>query len=115
LIDDVDADLRQPENVRLARTKIPALHRVIKKAVNAVAVIPVIFRGVDAALRGDRVRAARAVLEAEAMHVITLLPERRRCRSTREPRAHDDDRVLAAVRGIDELHFKAGPFPLVFD
>ena len=77
LVDDVDADLRQAVDVRFARAEISALHRVIKKAMNAVAVIAVIFRGVDAALRGDRVRAARAVLKAEAMHVVALLAERR--------------------------------------
>src|SRR5579862_3585770 len=53
LIDDIDADLRQAINVCLARAEISAFHRVVKKAMDAVAVIPVILRGVDAALRGN--------------------------------------------------------------
>src|ERR1700722_8697918 len=73
LVDDVHADLRETIYVSLARPKISAFHRVVEKAVNAVAVISVIFRGIDAALRGDGMRAARTVLEAKAMHVVSLL------------------------------------------
>src|SRR6202035_1847228 len=69
LIDDVNADLGQTIYVRFACPEITALHRIVEEAVNAVAIISVIFRGVDAALRGDRMGSARAVLEAKAMHV----------------------------------------------
>ena len=76
LVDDVDADLRQAIDVRFARAKVAALHRVIEEAKDAVAVVPVILRGVDAALRGDRVRAARAVVKRKTIHAIALLAER---------------------------------------
>ena len=56
LVDDVDADLRQAKYVCFARTEISAFHRVVKKAMNAVAVIPVILRRIDAALGRDTVR-----------------------------------------------------------
>ena len=60
LIDDVDADLRQPIDVGFAGAEIAALHRVVEQPVDAVAVVLIILGGVDAALRGDRVRAPRA-------------------------------------------------------
>ena len=53
LVDDVDADLRQPVDVRLARAEVAALDRVVEQAVDAVAVVLIVLRGVDAALRGD--------------------------------------------------------------
>ena len=77
LIDDVDRDLGEPMDVRLARAEVAALDGVVEQAVNRVAVVLVVLRGVDAALRGDRVRAARRVLEAEARDVVAELGERR--------------------------------------
>ena len=53
LVDDVDADLRQAIDVRFARAEIAALHRVVEEAVDAVAVVLIILRGVDSALRRD--------------------------------------------------------------
>ena len=66
LVDDVDADLRQAIDVGLARAEIAALDGVVKQPVDAVAVVLIILGGVDAALGGDAVGAARAVLKAEA-------------------------------------------------
>ena len=88
LVDDVDADLRQAVDVGFARAEVAALDGVVEQPVDAVAVVLVILRGVDAALRGDAVRAARAVLEAEALHLVARVrratppPTRRpgRCR-----------------------------------
>ena len=59
--------------------------------------------------------AARAVLEAKAVHRITLLAQRSSGGCTGKSGAHDDDGVLAAIRGIDQLHFEAGLFPLLFN
>ena len=69
LVDDVDADLRQPVNVGFAGAEIAALYGVVEQAIDAVAVVLIILRGVDAALRGDRMRAARRILKAEAFDV----------------------------------------------
>ena len=67
LVDDVHADTcGQPVDVGLARAEVAALDGVVEEPLDAVAVVLVVLGGVDAALRGDRVRAARAVLEAEA-------------------------------------------------
>ena len=48
-----DADFREPIDVGFARAEIAAFDRVVKEAVNGVAVVLIIFRGIDAALRGD--------------------------------------------------------------
>ena len=67
LVDDVDRHLRQPVDVRFARAVVAALDRVVEEAIDAVAVVLVVLRGVDAALGGDAVRAAGAVVNAEAV------------------------------------------------
>ena len=58
LVDDVDADLGQPVDVGLTGAEVAALHGVVEEALDAVAVVLVVLRRVDAALRGDAVRAA---------------------------------------------------------
>ena len=58
LVDDVDAHLGEPVHVGLAGAEVAALHRVVEEAVDAVAVVLVVLRRVDAALRGDGVRPA---------------------------------------------------------
>ena len=106
LVDDVDADLRQAVDVGLARAEVAAFDRVVEQAVDAVAVVLVVLRGVDAALRGDAVRAARRVLEAEALHLVAELAERRRGRRAGEAGADDDDGVSPLVGRVDELHLE---------
>ena len=77
LVDDVDADLREPVDVGLARAEVAALDRVVEQAIDAVAVVLVVLGRVDAALRGDAVRAPRRILEAEALDVVAELAQRR--------------------------------------
>ena len=78
---------RQPIDVRFARAEIAALDRVVEQAVDAVAVVLIVLRGVDAALRGDAVRAARRILKAEALDVVAELAERRRGRAAGQARS----------------------------
>ena len=66
LVDDVDADLGEAVDVGLAGAEVAALDRVVEEAVDAVAVVLVVLGGVDAALRGDGVRAARASPESRS-------------------------------------------------
>ena len=61
LVDDVHRVLRQTIYVVFAGAEVAALHRVIEQAVDAVAVVLVVFRGVDATLRSDGMRAARRI------------------------------------------------------
>ena len=102
-------------DVRLARAEVAAFDGVVEQAVNRVAVVLVVLRGVDAALRGDRVRAARRVLEAEARDVVAELGERRGGGAAGEAAADDDHLVLALVRRVDELHLELRVRPLLFD
>src|ERR1700753_2363641 len=76
LIDNLDAVFSQPIDVCLARPKVAALYRVIKQAVDAVAVILIILRCVDSALRCNRVSPSRRILKAKALHLVAKLTQR---------------------------------------
>jgi len=77
LVDDVDRQLREPVDVRLARAEVAALDRVVEEAEDRVAVVLVVLRGVDPALRRDRMGAPGRVLIAERLDVVPQLGERR--------------------------------------
>ena len=113
LVDDVDAQLRQAVDVRLARPVVAALDRVVEQPLDAVAVVLVVLRRVDPALRGDAVRAPRAVLDAEAQDVVAELAQRRRGRGAGQAGADDEDGVLAAVGRVDQLRFEPVAIPLL--
>src|SRR4029077_15107961 len=89
--------------------------RVVEQPIDAVAVVLVVLRGVDAALRGDAVRAAGTVLNAEVEDVVAQLAERRRRRPAGQAGADDDDRVLPLVGRVDQLHLELVPVPLLAD
>src|SRR5579885_3917174 len=99
LIDDIDADLGEAINVGLAGAEVSAFDGVVEQAIDAVAVVLIIFRRVDSALRGDGMRPPRRILEAETLDVVAEFGKRRRGRSSGEAAAHDDDRVFTFVRG----------------
>ena len=115
LVDDVDRHLREPVDVRLTRAVVAALDRVVEQAVDAVAVVLVVLGRVDPALRGDRVRAPRRVVERDDLDVVAGLAERRRGRRTGETRADDDDVEAAAVGRVDELDLELVVVPLLFE
>ena len=83
LINDVDADLRQPIDIGFARPEIAALDRVVEQPLHAVAVVLIILGRVDSALRRDAVGAARAVLVTKGLHVVAQLRQARRRRRAR--------------------------------
>ena len=78
LVDNVSADFCKAVYVCLARAEVAALYGVVEKPINAVAVVLVVLGGIDTALCRDRVRAAGAVLVAEALYIIPLLCKARR-------------------------------------
>jgi hypothetical protein len=53
LVDDVHAHLREPVDVGFARPVVAAFDRVVEEPIDAVAVVLVVLRGADAALRRD--------------------------------------------------------------
>src|SRR5262249_30797 len=97
LIDDRVGHLGQPVNVRFPGTEIAAFDRVVKKAVNAVAIVRVIFRGVNSALGSNAVRPARTVLITKRLNVVTQLPESRRGRATGQAGPDNDDLEFPAI------------------
>jgi hypothetical protein len=103
VVDDLVADLREAVHVALARAEVAALDRVVEEAEDAVAVVRVVLGRVDPALRGDAVRAARRVLDAQRRHAVAELRERGGSGAAGEAGADDEDVELAAVRGVDEL------------
>jgi hypothetical protein len=113
LVDDLHRHLGQAVDVRLARAEVAALDRVVEEAEDRVAVVLVVLGGVDAALRRDRVRAARAVLVAEDVYVVAELRERRGAGPAGEAAAHHDHLVLALVGRVHQLHVEAVLRPLL--
>ena len=71
------ADLRQTIDVGLAGAVIAAFDRVIEQAIDAVAIVAIVLRGVDATLGSDAVGTAWAILKAETFDVVSQLGERR--------------------------------------
>jgi hypothetical protein len=86
LVDYVKSDLGEAVHVRLARAKVAALHRVVKEAENAVAVIAVVLRGIDPSLRSDGVRTAWGVVIGLSVHQAC----HHRDRNRHETHKHDD-------------------------
>ena len=113
LVDDVDRHLGEPVDVGLAGAEIAALDRVVEEPVDAVAVVLVVLGGVDAALGGDGVGAARAVVKDEALHPVAELGQRGGGRGAGEAGADDDDLVLPLVRRVDELDLRLVLGPLL--
>ncbi len=111
LVDDVDAVLRETVDVAFASAEVAAFDRVIEEAVDAVAVVLIIFGGVDATLGGDRVGAAGRILEAEALDVVAQLAAGCGSRCAGESGANDDEIVATLVGWVNELHFEAGVVP----
>ena len=99
-------------DVGFAGAEVAALDGVVEEAVDAVAVVLVVLGGIDAALGGDAVGAARAVLVAEAFDVVALFREGSGGGGSGEAAAYDDDGVFPAVGGIDQFRriLMAGPF-----
>ena len=106
LINDIHADLREAIDVGFAGAEITAFYGVVEEAVHGVAVVVIVLRGVDAALRGDGVGAAGRILKAEAIDVVAEFAEAGGGSGAGEAGAYDDDVVLALVGGIDELELE---------
>src|SRR5690606_19866620 len=73
LVDDVEADLGEAMDVGFTCAEVAALVRVVEQTEYADAARLLVLGGVNAALRGDAVRATRRILEAEAAEVVAQL------------------------------------------
>ena len=112
LVDDRVGHLRQSIDVGFAGAEVAAFDGVVEQSAHGIAVILIVFGGVDAPLGGDRVGAAGAVLVAEALHLIAHLREGGGGGAPGQAGADDDDGEFPLVGRIDELgvHLVLGPF-----
>src|SRR5262249_61770100 len=74
-----------------------------KKPVNAIAIVGIVLGGIDATLGGDRVRPPRAILIAEALHLITQFRQGRGSGPARQTRSDHDDIEFAFVGRVDQF------------
>src|SRR6266545_4316456 len=80
-----------------------------------VPVTPVVLRRVDPALRGDRVGAARGVVERERLHPVPQLAQGGCGSRASQPGTHHDDLVPPFVRRVDELRVELVAVPSFLD
>ena len=113
LVDDVDADLGEPVDVAFPGAEVATFDRVVEQPVYAIAIILVIFGGIDPALGGDAMRAPGAVLNTEGLNIVTELAESGCRRGTRQTGPDDNDIVFSFVGGIDELGVTAEFIPFL--
>ena len=106
LVDDVVGHLRQTIDVRLTGTVVAALDGVVEEPEYGVVVVLVVLRGIDTALRGDGVRPARGVGDAEYLDVVTEFAQRSSRRGAAEAGTYDDDVEFTLVGRAD--HFDVG-------
>ena len=111
VVDDPAGLQPQAHDVGLPPPVVPALDGVLDEARQGVAVDLAGPGGVDPALRGHRVGAARGVVQAEALHPVAQAPQGRGRSGAGQSGAHHDDGQLAAVGGIDQAVLVAPALP----
>ena len=104
LVDDVAAHFGKAINIALAGAVVAAFDRIVKEAIDAIAVIGIVFSRVDAPLGGDAVRAARAIVEGETFDFVAEFSQRSGGGSARQASAHDDDLDASFIIGSHQVH-----------
>ena len=112
LVNDLGRDFSETVDVAFPGAEVAAFDGIVEEAVNGVAIVLVILGGVDPALGCDGVGAARAVLVAEAIDVVTKFGKGGCGGSTGEAGTDHDDFEFSLVGGVDQLgvHFMGRPF-----
>lgn len=77
LVNDRAAHLSQAVGVRFARAEVATFDCVVEQPLDAVTIVAVVLRCIDAALGRDAVRTAGAVLVAEVRDLVSGLAEGR--------------------------------------
>ena len=104
LVNDVAAHLGKAIHIALAGAVVAAFDRIVKEAIDAIAVIGVVFSRVDAPLGSDTVRAARAIVEGETFDFVAEFSQRSGGGSARQASAHDDDLDASFIIGSHQVH-----------
>lgn len=115
LVDDVGAVLSEAVDVGLTGAEVAAFDGVVEQTPRAIAVVLVVFGGVDTALCGDTVSAARAIVESKAVDIVALLSQGGGSGSSGESGSDDDDFEFASVDGSNETHFFFGFGPTLIE
>jgi len=112
VVDDLEADFGESVDIGFAGAVVAAFDGVVEQSEDGIAVVLVVFCGVDAALGGDAVRPSRAIVEGKTFDLVAQLAEGCSCAASCKTCAHNDDFELALVIGGNELLvvFKVLPF-----
>ena len=97
LVNDVGGDFRQTVDIGFTGAVVAAFDRIVEQPVNRIVVVAVVLGRIDTALRRDRMRTARRVLDAENLHVVSQFAERSGCGGTAQARTYDDNIQFAFV------------------
>ena len=90
-------------HVALTTAKVAAFNRVDKQAVDAVTITLIIFRCVDATLRGNRVGASCRVVKCKRINLVAKFGKRRSGRRTGKTCTNNDYFELALVVRVDKF------------
>jgi len=115
LIDDRAADFGEAMDIGFAGAEVAAFDGIVEEALDGIAVVLVIFSGVDASLGGDGVGASWGILEAEAFDLVAEFAEGGGGAGASEAGADDDDFVFSAIGGVDQFGIELMIFPLIGD
>ena len=112
LVDDRVRDVGQTIHVCLTGTVVAALDRIVEEAEHRVVVVLVVFRSIDTALCGNRMRTAGRVTDAEHLYIISQIAERSGCRCAAKTGTDYDDVEFSFVSRADHLDvsFVLAPF-----
>ena len=103
LVDDIVGNFRQTIDIRFTSTVVAALDGVVKEPEDGVVVVLIVLRSVDTALRGDGVRPARRVGDAEYLDIVAEFAQRGSSRRAAEAGTYDDDIEFTLVGRADHL------------
>ena len=97
LVDDAVRNFGHAVNIGFTGAVVTAFDRIVEQPVNRIVVVAVVLGRIDTALRRDRMRTARRVLDAENLHVVSQFAERSGCGGTAQARTYDDNIQFAFV------------------
>ena len=113
LVNDIVAHFRQTIYVGFAGTVVAPLDGIVEKTVDAVAVVLIVLGRIDTALRGDGVRPAGTVGNAEYLYIETQRAQRSGRRSPSKAGSHHNHIELAFVGGVHQMLFSLIFSPLL--
>jgi len=103
LVYDIICHFGKTMNVGFAGAVIAALYGIVIKTIDRIAVVWVVFGGVDSALRGNRVCTARTVLNTKVQNVKSHFAETCCCSGSSQTGTYDDDVQFEFVGGIHKV------------